>query len=80
MSDMYTGNCVRELNDTMRRIERLLEQLVKVEQKKLQEIKNPTYVPPSPQVVPLPPQQNDGWVTAPPGYVGDWIPYRENKQ
>ena len=77
MSDIYTGNCVRELNDTMKRIERLLEQLVKVEKNKLQEIKNPTHVPPQPQYIPTPPQQNDGWVTAPPGYVGDWIPYRE---
>lgn len=73
---MYTGNCVRELNDTMKRIERLLEQLVKVEQNKLHEMKKPTYVPP-PQHVPAAPQQNDGWVPAPPGYVGDWITYRE---
>ena len=77
MSDMYAGNCVRELNDTMRRIEKLLEQLVKIEQKKLLQMKEPLYVPPPPQVVPTPTQQNDGWVTAPPGYVGDWIPYRE---
>lgn len=77
MSDMYAGNCVRELNDTMRRIEKLLDQLVKVEQKKLQQMKEPMYIPSPPQVVPTPPQQNDGWVTAPPGYVGDWIPYRE---
>lgn len=78
MSDMYTGNCVRELNDTMKRIERLLEQLVKVEQNKLHEMKKPTYVPPSqPQHIPTPPQQTNGWVPAPPGYVGDWITYRE---
>lgn len=78
MSDMYIGNCVRELNDTIRRIEKLLDQLVKVEQNKLYEMKKPTYIPPlQPQYMPAAPQQNDGWVTAPPGYVGDWIPYRE---
>ena len=26
----------------------------------------------------IPPQENGDWLSAPPGYVGDWLPQRKN--
>ena len=26
----------------------------------------------------IPPQENSDWLSAPPGYVGDWVPQRKN--
>ena len=26
----------------------------------------------------VPPQENSDWLSAPPGYVGDWLPQRKN--
>lgn len=26
----------------------------------------------------IPPQENSDWLSAPPGYIGDWLPQRKN--
>ena len=60
----------------LHRINKNLERLIKVQKQQndlLQQIINkPTYVP----CVPNTPSNPD-WLSAPPGYIGDWLPVRK---